>query len=373
MNAMSEAPSIAVVGCGIFGAMTALRLSERGAVVTVFERQDAPLRGASFNNQNRLHLGFHYPRDDETARQCIRGFQRFRDEFSECVLGNFTNAYFIAADGSAVTPDQYVAFCHRMGLEHTPVNPANFSPPVEQVALGVTCDEVVYDCGILRDLVLDRLTRASIRPHFAQTVTRIVRDGARFLVEVGGRIDGPFDAVVNCTYADVNRLTEQLGHVVPKRQYEYTMVPILEWDREPVGITVMDGPFMTVLPFGCTGRFLLYHVAHTVVERYIGDQMPDAWLNPASAPSSRIDAQALFERMRDTCCTFVPELKNARLSGFLQGPRIVLANRENTDARPSIIQRHEDRYISVFTGKIDHCMWVADDVADLLMGERRSR
>ncbi|HEY6643533.1 FAD-dependent oxidoreductase [Povalibacter sp.] len=367
---MPKTPSIAVVGCGIFGAMTAMRLSERCATTTVFERQDAPLRGASFNNQNRLHLGFHYPRDDETARQCIRGFQRFRDAFPECVLDGFTNAYFIAREGSFVTPEQYLAFCRRMGLRHEQVDPSNFSPPVRQVALGVTCDEVVYDCGILRGLVLDRLTGASIRPHFGQAVTRIIRDGARFLLEAGGRMEGPFDAVVNCTYADVNRLTEQLGHVAPKLQYEYTMVPILEWDRPPVGITVMDGPFMTVLPFGRTGRFLLYHVAHTVVERHVGDQMPETWLDPSNAPPTRVDAQALFERMRETCSTFVPELAQARLTGFLHGPRVVLANRDSTDARPSIIQRHEDRYISVFTGKIDHCMWVADDVSDLLLSTR---
>ena len=109
-------------------------------------------------------------------------------------------------------------------------------------------------------------------------------------------------------------------------------------------------------------------MAHTVVERVIGDQIPEDWLDPASVPSRQIDEQALFERMRSACSAFAPELQNARPAGFLQGPRVVLANRDNTDARPSIIQRNEDRYISVFTGKIDHCMWVADDVTNLLMG-----
>jgi len=56
-----------------------------------------------------------------------------------------------------------------------------------------------------------------------------------------------FDAVVNSTYADVNRFARELGHAVPDHQYEYTVVPILEWQAEPVGIRVMDGPFMTVL------------------------------------------------------------------------------------------------------------------------------
>ena len=66
---------VAVIGCGTFGASIALKLQREGHEVTVFERLDKPLAGASYNNQNRLHLGFHYPRDAETARQCIRGYE----------------------------------------------------------------------------------------------------------------------------------------------------------------------------------------------------------------------------------------------------------------------------------------------------------
>jgi len=362
--------TIAVIGCGIFGAMAAIRLAQRGASVTLFERYESPLRGASFNNQNRLHLGFHYPRDDETARQCIRGFQRFRDEFGACVLDGFQNAYFIASEGSFTTAADYLAFCDRLGLRHQRIEPSKFDPPVEHVDLGVVCDEVVYDSAVLRGLVLRRMSDNGIKPHFGTTITGIGRDGQRFVLTADGRDVGTFDAVVNCTYADTNRLTEQLGYETPARQYEYTMVPILDWDRSPVGITIMDGPFMTVLPFGQTGRFLLYHVAHTVVERTVGMQMHIEWLDPTTVPSCQIDRTELFERMRSACSRFIPALESARLVGFLEGPRVVLAHRDSTDARPSIVQQYEPGYLSVFTGKIDHCIWVADDVADLLLGLR---
>ena len=33
------------------------------------------------NNQNRLHLGFHYPRDIETGIQSIRGFDLFKNKY----------------------------------------------------------------------------------------------------------------------------------------------------------------------------------------------------------------------------------------------------------------------------------------------------
>ena len=57
----------------------------------------------------------------------------------------------------------------------------------------------------------------------------------------------------------------------------------------------------------------------------------------------------------------------AGLLGFLEGPRMVLPYRDHDDARPSIIDQHGDRYISVFSGKVDHAPRVADDVASLVM------
>ena len=346
--------------------MTALRLAERGAAVTIYERLQKPLQGASYNNQNRLHLGFHYPRDDETARQSIRGFARFREEFAPCILGDFPNAYFIASEGSLVTAQQYLDFCRRMGLRHERIDPASYEPAVRGVDLGVLCDEVVYDSAVLSQLVLRRLADAHIDPRFGTDVQRIERRSGGFRLHAAGQPARDFDAVVNCTYANVNDLTEQLGHSVPEYQYEYTMVPIVEWDHPAVGVSIMDGPFMTVLPFGQTGRYLLYHVAHSVIAEHVGRHMPSTWVDRATAPSRQVDGQALFERIREACTRFVPALSAVRLAGFLEGPRMVLAHRHHTDARPSIIRRYEPGYVSVFTGKIDHCIWVADDVANLL-------
>lgn len=366
---MSEPLSVAVIGCGVFGAMTALRLAERGASVVVFERQAGALRGSSLNNQNRLHLGFHYPRDDETARQCIRGFTRFREEFKDCVLDGFPNAYFIAQDGSLTTPQSYLDFCDRVGLRYDVLDPAAFTPPVEGVDLALSCDEVVYDCHKLRELIEHKLDASGVERRFGAAVTAIERANPGFVLAVAGQGTQHFDAVINCTYADVNQFTASLGHATPRRQYEYTLVPILEWDQSPVGITIMDGRFMTILPFGRSGRFLLYDVGRTVLDTHVGDQMPAGWLDPHTSPSSRCDPQAVFEDMLAACAQFVPALASARLVGFLEGPRVVLAQGERTDARPSIVQHHEPGYVSVFSGKIDHCVWVADEIADLVCAD----
>jgi glycine/D-amino acid oxidase-like deaminating enzyme len=363
---MSNKRSVAVIGCGVFGSMIAIKLAEIGMNVTVFEKQKDLLSGASYNNQNRLHLGFHYPRDIETAKQCIRGFKRFREEFEGCIFSNFKNTYFIASEGSLVTPEEYTSFCNNLDLDYELISLESFKPMVRGVDMGVECGEVVYDCHLLKKLVHEKLSKRKIKLKFESQVTNIERQGDGYSLTINNDKLNTFDEVINCTYADVNRLTQQLGFQSQELQYEYTMIPIIEWKHEPVGITIMDGKFMTVLPFGKSGKFLLYHVDYSVIERLVGKNMPEKWLNSKNTPLRSVDKKALFEIMRKKCSEFVPDLINARCVGFLEGPRAVLSKHDCDDARPSIISQHEPGYISVFTGKIDHCIWVADEVGKLL-------
>jgi glycine/D-amino acid oxidase-like deaminating enzyme len=366
MKRSDSTPNVAVIGCGVFGAMVSLRLADVGCSVTVFERLDGILGGASFNNQNRLHLGFHYPRDMDTAEQCIRGFERFRKAFEPSILGDFPNAYFIASEGSRTTPDDYLAFCQALGLRHSLFDVDTFEPSIAGVDLGVLVDEVVYDCSILRNLISSWLSDSKVSVETNANVESISRTERGFDIHLTNGGAQTFDAVVNSTYADVNRFARELGHAVPDRQYEYTVVPILEWQAEPVGITVMDGPFMTVLPFGRTGQFLLYHVDHTVISRDVGQNLNRAWLDPLASPAVGLDKDRFLSEIFEACQLFVPSLSKARHVGFLQGPRVVLANSDITDTRPSIVELAEPGYVSVFAGKIDHCVWVADEVVDQL-------
>ena len=361
-----ESPRIAIVGCGMFGAMTALKIAEKGLNVSIYDIHPKPLQGASLHNQNRLHLGFHYPRDEETALQCIQGFEDFRKEFKESILGDFNNAYFIAKEGSFTSPDEYLSFCNKLGLEYEIIDPLKFDPSIKNVDLGILCKEVVYDSQILSLIILERLKQGGIKPKFNNEVVKVEKDDEFFKLTSNDLSTEKFDVVINCSYADFNRLNNQILPSTDLYQYEYTMVPIVSWDREPVGITVMDGPFMTALPFGKTGNFLLYHVGHTVIDSHIGSFIPEEWRNNEFAPSSTMSLSDVFNNLKNSFIDFIPDVMNCEIQGFLETTRIVLANEESTDARPSIIKEVVPGFISVFTGKIDHCTWVAKDIAQMV-------
>src|SRR5215475_7414298 len=147
---------VAVVGGGVFGVMAAIKLAELGQDVTLFERKPILMQGAS-RSGNRLHLGFHYPRDEETVRQCMRGYQKFRSDFETCIVKGVTNAYFIAREGSRTSPHDFLEFCDGLGLPYRRIDPDALMPAVHNVDLGILTEEVMYDPDSLRCLMAARL------------------------------------------------------------------------------------------------------------------------------------------------------------------------------------------------------------------------
>ena len=59
---------IAIIGGGLFGVTCYLKLKQKTLIAHFLKKNDL-LLGASTNNLNRVHFGYHYPRDDKTATQ----------------------------------------------------------------------------------------------------------------------------------------------------------------------------------------------------------------------------------------------------------------------------------------------------------------
>ena len=97
------------------------------------------------------------------------------------------------------------------------------------------------------------------------------------------------------------------------------------------------------------------------------DQLNQDWLSPETSPFQNLDPVTFFENFKEACAEYIPAIGDTRLSGFLKGPRMVLAHHDDDDARPSLVNREiDDLYITIFSGKVDHSLNVADEVASIL-------
>ena len=362
---------VIVVGGGIFGCLTAIELSKQGLRVQLHEKNDQIMIGASLNNQNRLHLGYHYPRDLSTALQCQKGFEAFKKRFSECILDKFCNAYFISSTDSNVNFTDYKKFCKAANIPIIEIDLDIFNPAVKNIDGGLFTDEVVYDSSILKRLVLKELYDASVDVVINSNVKSVHESEIGFVIKTEHQ-SLETRSVVNCTYANFNDFNRGLGLDSQRLQYELTIVPIIKWREglDPIGVTVMDGKFFTVLPFGKTDKYLLYHVEHTVQETIVSSHYPTEWRRAKNylCKDMAIDA---FNKMKIASSEWLPSIIDAEYVDYLTTVRVVLADAESSDRRPSIISRANlsNPYYTIFSGKIDHSIWVAEEISSKLFAE----
>jgi len=370
----TEGKRATVIGAGIFGCSMAITLSYLGYEVVLVERLAGILNGTTRNNTNRVHLGFHYPKDLATANMCKENFKHFVNFCPEAIVKDFPNAYCIASDHSKISASEYLEFCKSLALPYEMIDFDTYHTEIRQCDLGLINDEVVVDIDILRNILLEILQqRENINILSGTEVVGIKKSAFEYELTSLPNNTWRSDIVVNCSYANSNRLTEQLGHEIVEQQFEYTVVPIVELDLPRQGITVMDGPFFGLLPYSKSDRFSLYHVEHSVIETEVCKLLNPDWLQPDRSPYSKINREALFDRLKMACSEFVPALAGAKLYGFLRGPRMVLANHDNDDARPSILHNYGDGYFTVFSGKLDHFFSISESICDALGVSRLQR
>ena len=153
---------IAVIGAGIFGSVTSYFLANKGHDVTLYEKNNEILTGASFNNQNRLHLGFHYPRDIETALQSVQGYKEFIEHFSAACEFKFPCYYGLSNINSKSTFESYELFMSQASLKYNlvPTNEIdNYGFNTSNISHLWRCEEGVVDNEILRKLIMENLQK----------------------------------------------------------------------------------------------------------------------------------------------------------------------------------------------------------------------
>ena len=69
-----------IIGAGLYGLYCARFCGLRGERVLVLEADGAAFRRATYINQARVHMGYHYPRSYSTAVKSAGYFRRFMDD-----------------------------------------------------------------------------------------------------------------------------------------------------------------------------------------------------------------------------------------------------------------------------------------------------
>lgn len=360
---METKEQILIIGGGIFGLTAAIVLGEAGLQVTLVEKEKDVMLGASLVNQNRIHFGYHYPRSKATCLESLEGLQTFREYYAESIHTDFKKYYAIAKTGSHINAAEFHTFCTNLNLSLEEAYPAKDILNRDLIETCWLTNEPIFDYHKLKQTVIYRIAKTkniTVLRNVKPVYIKQTASGQKEVALSNGEMLA-CDTIVNATYAGISEITHLLGKKSIPAKYQLCLMPILESSRaiNPIGITIMDGPFCSLMPKGTSPHeFILYHVKHSVIQTHIGDQ------NIEWSPIVDFPDLSIIEHSK----SFFPCLDNMKYCDSWITTRIVLPEQEVDDARPTLILDHDNRIFSLFSGKLTTCVSVARELLKKLSG-----
>jgi hypothetical protein len=356
-------PQIGIIGAGIFGLAAALELS-KFCDVFVYERNSDLLSEATTNNMLRHHMGYHYPRSDETVKEIQESAPFFEEEFKECIVGGFPAYYSVSKIDSWSTGAQFLDFCKRHKLPYEIVDAPDWLLDKSRIELCVKTPEAVYDPEILKDILKKRIDMSKhIHVFLNSEIVGAKKQGSQKTLLINDKMNSKrseanFDIVVNATYSHFNTFNKWFGFPTPILQYD--LMEILEISlpiKERFGMLILDGKFATILPKGKKDTYTLGNVNHTMIHRTTTEFLDDIQTT-RKLPSNK-------EKILGESAKLMPFLKSAKYIRSLYSTRVVKANL-NDDARPTEITDLGDGLYSIFAGKVITSAKTAKDLAKII-------
>jgi glycine/D-amino acid oxidase-like deaminating enzyme len=353
---------IAVIGGGIFGCSAALEL-DRKHDVTIFEKSDGILNGATTHNHLRHHYGYHYPRSKETALESIKGRKSFEKEYRDCVIKGFPAYYAIAKEGSKSSVEEFLKFCDDLGLKYEEVKA---DPEIFDVSRIVKClktDEPAYDPDVLKEIVEKKLRGSGVDVKLGCEIVdgKILENGEKMLKikNEDGEREEEFDVVISAIYTNFNKINKWFGF--PLKKAQYALMELLDVRLpvpERIGAMIVDGDFSTFVPLREKGVVRLGHVKKSALKEGISDHLDSDLIMSDNVRSNK--DEIIKESIK-----YFPIISKAEYLKSTFVTRIVKANVEDTDERPTEITSHGNGIFSIFGGKVITCV----DTARELVGK----
>jgi D-amino-acid oxidase len=344
---------IAVIGSGFFGSTAALLLSKNHKV-HLFEKKNSIMCGASRANQQRFHLGYHYPRSTKTVLEIKKNYKEFINFFGSSVFSKTENYYGISKDKSKTSFKKYLIFLKKNKLRYRVTQEKNFSKKIEGQIIS---DEKNLNYFKIKKLMLKKLKKEKIKIYYNTTFSK--------------KLIKNYDKIIIATYDQNNMVIKQLGQNI-KTVYKYELVEKiiikLPADQKNKSYMVLDGKFVCLDPYLGTKYHLLSDVKYSKLEVKKGKYSLFKNLNKKYLNSGiiRNKKNSQFNNFIKHGSQYLPILKKAKYIGSFYVTRALQINKETTDERTSEISKKGNKIISIYSGKWNTCVGVAKKIVNMI-------
>ena len=356
-----------IIGAGLYGLYSALYCAKKGEQLLVLEYDDAPFKRATFINQARVHNGYHYPRSFSTAIKSAQYFKRFNEDYGFSVLTKFDQVYATSSEFSWSDAKQFQKFCEAANIKCEEVPTSKYFKEGYCDGAFLT-EEYTYDAQILKEYFVEKISYLSnVKIQYGARIRSIENNGNEYIIELsdGSKVKSSF--ILNATYASVNQIQNMLGFEHFKIKYELCEIILCNVNDKlkDTGLTVMDGPFFSIMPFGKTGYHSLTAVTFTphvackeslprfnCQPRSNGFCAPEQLGNCNDCP---VKPESAWPYMSSLARKYMRDDLIFEFDHTLFSMKPILLASEIDDSRPTVIKTFSTNptFVSVLSGKIN--------------------
>lgn len=368
-----------IIGGGLYGLYAAMQCGKKGDKVVVFEYDDAPFKRATYINQARVHMGYHYPRSFTTAKTSADYYDKFLEDFSFCINEEFDKIYAVSKNFSWTNAKQFEKFCRDTDIPCKPISLSEYfkEDHCEGAYLSKEC---TYDAMILKEYLVGELAKlTNVTLVCNARISNIDKIDQLYKVKLENNKVYTTPFILNATYSSVNQLISKLGFEPLKIKYELCEVILCKVSKniDNVGITVMDGPFFSLMPFGKTGYHSLTAVHHTphktsydLLPTFDCQQQSNNTCKPEQLGNCNTciaKPVSSWQYMYALAKKYLNDDIEIEYVKSLYSIKPILVESELDDSRPTVIKIHSKNptFVSILSGKIN----TVYDLNDMLLND----
>ena len=373
---------ICIIGAGMFGMDLAVSLAAIGHAVTVYEKRNFFLEGTTAQSLLRIHSGFHYPRDFETANQSSTSYPIFFKKYKNFIHRAFPNYYAIARVGSKTSTDQFEKFIKQLGYPYTrqknQYKMQSFFASSKFASI-YQVKEGVLDINGLKRFFKDTCQNLKIDVFFNREITDLIYNPKDNKWEITSNALNKdlkshyyssfqaqqFDFVIDATHSQGNFYS----NLEKKSTTEFQIVHMVNFKCQTsnFGLTVLDGNFITVLPFLDSQKNLMsvYSPEYSVKLRHIGISAPSEWLSSNNL-GEFFSVAKTNKNLINLLKSWIPGISPIEIISTKTGIRSIEANVQATDRRTSQVFEIEKNFFKINSTKIDHCVQTTEQILHLI-------
>ena len=246
--------NIIIVACGWYGLHTYLYLKKKlkNSELIIVDKEEIFFNNSSNFNQNRLHLGYHYPRSKITRDICYDGYFKFIEKYRE-VIDFIDNNYYMIANESLLDYHTYLTIFSSDKYQHNIIENKDFLNIDGNI---INTKEKIINSDKVKKFFKKRIIPSNLK--LGYKVKSIKKENNKIIVNN----ELECDILIDCSYNQLN---------LSKKKYIYEITISLLYDRINFdlnfeSLTIMDGNFFSLFPRDISKKqYTLTHVKYTPI------------------------------------------------------------------------------------------------------------